>query len=178
MTRRRFLSTAAILAALALPGCAAPPPVVQTVYVPTPVQRDDYTSNVPGSRVSRVQLYRNGGSATLMVKVAIAGVCCFPFILDTGADDMSVPPEMFKAMVKGGHVGDADIIGESNYQTANGTVKGWRFRMPEIQVGEVSAKNVVGSITPGAPALLGQSFLRKFRSWEIDNAAGVLILRY
>jgi hypothetical protein len=44
-------------------------------------------------------------------------------------------------------------------------------------VGNREATNVTASIAPTKGALLlGQSFLRQFGSWSIDNRGGVLVL--
>ena len=44
-------------------------------------------------------------------------------------------------------------------------------------VGNKVLQNVTGSIAPvSGELLLGQSFLRRFRSWSIDSGRGVLVL--
>jgi clan AA aspartic protease (TIGR02281 family) len=171
MTRRRhrYRATLAVLAALALPACASPPPPAPPVTVaaaPQPTQQN----------LTRVPMVSSGG--TFSVDVAIAGVCCVPFILDTGASDVSVSPALFFAMRKGGHVTDADLIDVVKYQTASGhTIEGLRFRMPPMTVGGITVRNVIGSVSNGSDMLLlGQTFLRKFKFWAIDNANGVLVL--
>ena len=135
---------------------AAPAPPLQTSYI-------------------RVPLSAVGGTPHAMV--AIDGVCCFPFTVDSGAADVSVSIELFQAMAKGGHISREDMIDVQKYQTANGVVEGLRFRMPPITVGGHTVYDVVGSVSRGSNSLLlGQSFLRKFKFWAIDNNAGMLVL--
>ena len=51
--------------------------------------------------------------------------------------------------------------------------------IPNLQIGTLTVKNVVGSVTPGSNVLLlGQSFLRKFKSYAIDNQTHQLIVAY
>jgi hypothetical protein len=46
-----------------------------------------------------------------------------------------------------------------------------------MKVGDKVLENVTGSIAPvEGSLLLGQSFLRRFRSWSIDNTKHVLLL--
>jgi clan AA aspartic protease (TIGR02281 family) len=112
-----------------------------------------------------------------MVKVAIDGVCCASFIVDSGASDVSVSPVLFVAMEKGGHISDADMIDVVKYRTANGVTEGLRFRMPPMTVGGHTVYGVIGSVSVSSNSLLlGQSFLKKFRSWTIDNDSSELVL--
>ena len=69
----------------------------------------------------------------------------------------------------------------ANYSTANGVVQGLRFRMPPMTIAGVTVHNVIGSVSKndtGKTILLGQSFLRKFKAWQIDNTTGQLVLAY
>ena len=112
------------------------------------------------------------------VDVAINGICCAPFILDSGSSDVSVSPRLFKAMVDGGHVTKDMLIDVTTYQTANGMTPGVRFHMPPLTLGALTIYNVVGSVSPDSDLLLlGQSFLGHFRSWSIDNQTDELVLR-
>jgi predicted aspartyl protease len=45
-------------------------------------------------------------------------------------------------------------------------------------VGGVTIHDVLASIgDPGTPVLLGQSFLERLGSWQIDNQRSVLVMR-
>jgi len=82
-------------------------------------------------------------------------------------------------MIKDGVITKEHIIDIQKYQTANGVVPGIRFMIPNLQIGTLTVKNVVGSVTPGSNVLLlGQSFLRKFKSYAIDNQTHQLIVAY
>jgi clan AA aspartic protease (TIGR02281 family) len=162
------MKRAALYAALALGACSSPPPA-PAVTVAAPVEAASV----------RVPMLRSGADI-FTVQVAVAGTCCLPFLLDSGASDVSVSPALFAAMVEGGHVTSADLIDVDTYVTASGKVEGLRFRMPPLTVGGITLHGVAGSVTPGAPdgmLLLGQSFLRRFRAWSIDNETNELVLR-
>jgi predicted aspartyl protease len=52
-----------------------------------------------------------------------------------------------------------------------------RFMIKSLKVGNKTLENVVANIVSvNAQILLGQSFLRRFSSWSIDNEKHALIL--
>jgi hypothetical protein len=52
-----------------------------------------------------------------------------------------------------------------------------QFVIRSLKVGDRTLENVTGSIAPvQGSLLLGQSFLRRFKSWSIDNQREALIL--
>jgi clan AA aspartic protease (TIGR02281 family) len=84
-------------------------------------------------------------------------------------------------MLKDGVITEEDHLDVRKYRTANGVVEGLRFRMPPMTVAGVTVHDVVGSVTKndtGKTILLGQSFLQKFKAWQINNATRQLILAY
>jgi len=53
-----------------------------------------------------------------------------------------------------------------------------QFRIHSLTVGSWFVENVTGHVGPvKSPPLLGQSFLKRFSSWSIDNARGMLVLQ-
>jgi clan AA aspartic protease (TIGR02281 family) len=185
---------AGLLAAAALTACGEGPPKTgfRGAGLPPGCWRDaSGVANCPGTtaaaptaepteRLLHVPL-QLGASGTYRVDVAIAGTCCFKMVLDTGASDVSVPLNLWYAMLKGGHINEADHIDVTKYRTANGTVEGLRFKMPTMTIEGYAVDDVIGSVTKGDNSqmiLLGQSFLRKFKAWQINNATHELILTY
>ena len=167
MIRRLF----AVAGLLALPACAvAPPPSAPMVTVAAAPQP------APPPNFIRAPLY-GGSGGTPRVDVAIDGVCCFKFIVDSGASDVSVSVAIFKALINSGRITKADMIDVVKYQTAAGVSEGLRFRLPPLTVGGRTVYGVIGSVSPDSNMLLlGQSFLKKFRFWAIDNNTGTLVL--
>ncbi len=175
MIRRRLLSTAAVLAALALPACAVPPPPPAAAVAPAPPPVTVAETPPPKPNFIRVPMLGTGGVAT--VPVQIDEVCCINFVVDSGAADVSVSPAIFLAMWKSGRITRSDLIDVQRYQTANGVTEGIRFRFPSLTVGGITVHGVIGSVSKDSDMfLLGQSFLRKFRFWAIDNRTGELVL--
>lgn len=165
------LSALALMAVLA--SCAEAPPPVAMAPAPPPVTVA--ATPAPKPNFIRVPMSGSGGVAT--VPVGIVGVCCFHFVVDSGAADVSVSPAIFRALWKGGHITEDDLIDVQQYQTANGVSEGLRFRIPSLTVGGITVHNVLGSVSKDSDMLLlGQSFLRRFRFFAIDNRTGELVL--
>lgn len=203
------MKAAVILALLALSACDAPAPTQTAALVTTPGAGGHYREDAEKpdrgfqrilaanaelarqradaeqvatvqSNAIRVPLLSNAG--VHYVKLSIAGVCCFLFVIDSGSADVTVSPTLFKAMIKGGYVGKDELIDVQSYRTASGAIiEGVRFRMPPMTIEGLTVRNVTGSVSEGTEdtaMLLGQSFLQKFRYWAIDNRASQLVLGY
>lgn len=92
------------------------------------------------------------------------------FLVDTGASDVSVPGNM--AMELGLKRG-----GPVRYQTANGTVTGFRTHIDRLELGGLVLRNVPASINPAyedKDILLGMSVLKQL---EFTQRGDTLILR-
>jgi aspartyl protease family protein len=154
------------------------PEIVSQLQWPSSAAKVDGTqSNQTGKRIP---LRLSGNS--YIVPVLINGRIWLDFMIDTGASDVSITTDVATTLMRAGTITNEDIGGEQNYRTADGgTVKGTQFRIHSLQVGEgdnaVIAQNVGGSIGgPQGSLLLGQSFLRRFRSTTIDHVNSVLII--
>ena len=96
--------------------------------------------------------------------------------LDTGADDVCLSNETAAELVRLGALSGEYIGGFSRYRTANGST-GWsrNISIRKLKIGRSFAYNVKGSVGC-AQSLLGQTFLKRFGSYTIDNQRHVLIL--
>ncbi|HEV2303020.1 MAG TPA: GDSL-type esterase/lipase family protein [Stellaceae bacterium] len=123
-----------------------------------------------------IQLEDHGGTYT--VPVRINGAIVLPFVVDSGASDVVIPADVFLTLTRTGTVGPADLIGTGDYALADGSVKpSQRFALREMEVGGYKLHDVVAIVVSvqGEP-LLGQSFLSRLPSWEVDNQRHLLIL--
>jgi clan AA aspartic protease (TIGR02281 family) len=125
---------------------------------------------------SEIALHGAGGTYT--VPVSINGAITLDFTLDTGASDVSIPADVVHTLIRTGTIEQNDLLGSQTYVQADGsTAPKLTFRIRSLRVGDREVRNVTGSIAPEKGVLLlGQSFLRKFGSWSIDNRRGVLVL--
>jgi tetratricopeptide (TPR) repeat protein len=123
-----------------------------------------------------VPMVPEGG--TFVVPVRINDQITLKFVIDSGASDVSVPADVVMTLLRTGTIADSDFLGTQKYRMADGsTVPSQQFVIRSLKVGDRTLENVTGSIAPvEGSLLLGQSFLRHFRSWSIDNQREALIL--
>jgi aspartyl protease family protein len=96
------------------------------------------------------------------------------FLIDTGASDTVLSPADAQAL--GIDVGALDF--SKVYSTANGLGRGAPYTLDSLAVGPVAISSMPVSINGAemGSSLLGMTFLRRFRSFEIQGRR--LILRY
>jgi len=124
-----------------------------------------------------VLLHKENG--VLLVPVLINDKIPLDFVLDSGAADVSIPADVVLTLIRTGTLTEADFMGTNTYVLADGSkVPSQTFRIRSLKVGDQTLQNVVGSVASvNGSLLLGQSFLTRFKSWSIDNARQVLVLR-
>jgi clan AA aspartic protease (TIGR02281 family) len=117
-------------------------------------------------------------AGAFVVPVMLNGVITAKFIVDSGAADVSITEDMVSALMKSGTMTSADLLGTKTYMLADGTMlQGKIYRMASVRIGGTVLENVTVRIAPGdSSLLLGQSFLRRLKSWSLDNARQVMII--
>lgn len=128
-----------------------------------------FSQFISPSSAAEIQLKKEG--SLYAVPVRINGVITLDFVLDSGASEVSIPADVFLTLIRAGTIDYADILPGERFVLADGTViKGSRFNIRNLEIGECKAQNVPGLITPPTGSLLlGQSFLARFDSWTVDN---------
>jgi predicted aspartyl protease len=129
----------------------------------------------PGGR-PEIALHKNGGA--FAVPVSINDAITLDFTIDSGADDVSIPADVVMTLMRTGTINRSDFLGSRTYVLADGsTSPSTIFRIRSLRVGNREVTNVTASMAPTKGGLLlGQSFLRRFGSWSIDNRRSVLVL--
>jgi len=112
------------------------------------------------------------------VPVIINGAIKLNFILDSGASDVLIPGDVFLTLTRTDTVKPSDFLGSQIYSLADGSkLKGARFLIRELRVGNQVATDVVASVGPlTGDLLLGLSFLSRFGTVTLDNNRHVLLL--
>jgi hypothetical protein len=190
-TSRMPAKIIALILLLALGACAsAPPPMAQA-----PVAQAPAVQAASAPTLIRAPLVSARGVTSVIVGIGPQAIA-FPFVLDSGASDVSISPNTFRSMVKGNLVTREDMISVVKYRQADGSIReGITFRLPVLTIGGqvirrddgiyvmqggTEVRDVIGSVSEGTPddfMLLGQTFLRRFRFWAIDNNSNQLVLR-
>lgn len=143
---------------------------------PMETPRFNSDRNQVGFGEAAVSLHPEGGVFT--VPGTINGQITLDFIVDSGASDVSIPKDVVSTLIRTRTITDADFQGSETYRLADGsTVPSQTLVIRSLKVGTKVLENVAAHIAPNAgQLLLGQSFLKRFRSWSIDNDRTALIL--
>lgn len=105
------------------------------------------------------------------------GVLKINVILDSGAADVSIAPDVALTLIRTKTIKDSDWLPGGTYQFADGsTAKSMRFSLKSIQIGNKILENVECSIANSfsSPMLLGQSALKKLGKYTVDYEKGTL----
>jgi clan AA aspartic protease (TIGR02281 family) len=133
----------------------------------------------PRGAKGQVRVAMRFQSGVYVVPVMINGVLILDFMVDSGASDVSIPEDVLVTLLRAGTVSSADFRSERTYVLANGSREVTRtILLRSLQVGDKVVDAVLASITTTKGSLLlGQSFLKRFDSWSIDNNQHVLVLK-
>jgi hypothetical protein len=124
-----------------------------------------------------IRMEEDGG--VYVVPVRFNDTITLNAIVDSGAADVSIPADIVLTLMRTKTISQQDFLGQQTYVLADGSkVPSQQFRIRSLKVGDKTVENVVASIASvNATILLGQSFLRKFKAWSVDNEQHTLILR-
>ena len=142
---------------------------------------------VTGIKVARTPPSREGGAkevalehygGTFRIPVLINDVMLQHFVVDSGASHVTIPEDVAMSLLRAGTIDESDIGSEGTCVLADGSeARCDEIRIRKLKVGNHVVQNVDGRIVGvQGDLLLGQSFLRRFKSWSIDNNRQVLIL--
>lgn len=82
-------------------------------------------------------------------------------------------------LIRAGTIAQSDLLGTQTYVLADGSkVSSQTFRIRTLKLGGRELHNVTASVADvKGELLIGQSFLKRFKSWSIDNQRQMLLLR-
>ncbi len=94
------------------------------------------------------------------------------FMVDTGASDIVLSPKDAQRV----GIDPAALSYDRSYNTANGSGSGAKVTIGSLQVGSLSFTQLEGSVNKADMnmSLLGMSFLKRFRSFQIEDNMLVL----
>lgn len=123
-----------------------------------------------------VDMIEAGG--VLKVPVQLNGAVTLKFVVDSGASSVQIPRDVFLTLKRAETINEGDYLPGKTFVLADGSrVQSDRFILRSVKVGDITLTNVEASVGAlDAPLLLGQSFLKRFSDWKIDNKAAKLIL--
>ncbi len=134
------------------------------------------TTLIPLKNSSIDLKFKNG---VYYLPVNLNGVLNLEFVLDLGAADISLSPDVFLVLLKSGTIKETDFIGDQIYQFADGsTSRSSVINLEKVKIGDIELNNVRASISKNieSPLLLGQSAFKKLGTYRIDNINQKLIV--
>jgi len=123
-----------------------------------------------------IKMKKEGGVSLIPCKVNGLNL---NFIFDTGAGDVSISMTEASFMLKNDYLSTNDIIGNQNYQDANGKIsEGIKIILKEVEIAGLKLFNVEASIVKNlkAPLLLGQSAISKLGKIQLDLQSNTLTI--
>ena len=130
------------------------------------------------STIHRVALASSGG--VLEVPVTINGLVRGNFTLDSGASVVVLSKEIFVELINKDGIKKNEYLGTEKYTIADGSViEAPVFMIKKITVGDITVRDIKAAVSgTGGGLLLGQSFLRRFKKWHVDNETDELIIEF
>ena len=127
--------------------------------------------------VLEVSLQPSGG--TFMVPVTINNSILLDFTIDSGAADVSITADVMLTLMRTDTITKDDFIETKKYSLADGSVVNSDvYRIKSLRIGELEVHDVTVSVSKlEGSLLLGQSFLKRLKSWSIDNQRHFLIMK-
>ena len=118
-------------------------------------------------------------NGAFVIPVVLNNVLTKKFIVDSGAADVSIPADVASTLKESGTLTGADFLGSKKYMLADGSiVPSDIYRVASLKIGGLLIENVTVRIAAAnSDLLLGQSFLKRLKSWSMDNARQVMIFR-
>ncbi|MFD2573814.1 TIGR02281 family clan AA aspartic protease [Spirosoma soli] len=148
-------------------------PAEEVTRAQTPVAPKPTLKQI-GSGPTEVAMEKENG--VYKVPVTVNGLP-MRFILDTGASLISISATEAEFMYKQGAITEADVVGRSRFQDANGDISpGSVVRLKSVQIGDRVLQNVNANIVSSAkaPLLLGQSALSQFGKISVDYRRNIV----
>lgn len=142
----------------------------------TVLYRSSFEQNNSGDCKKPIQLYGDG-TDVYEVFTKLNNVLTIAFILDSGASEVSITPDVALTLMRTGTIKQEDWLEGRTYKFADGsTAKSDRFMLRNLQIGNYNIPNVSVSISNSieAPLLLGQNVLSRLGKISIDYKNSIL----
>lgn len=117
---------------------------------------------------------RGAHGGHFLVKASVNETVRIRFMIDTGATMVALSANDARRL----KLDTQRLKYTEHYQTANGVVRGAPVKLRELRIGDLVVKNVRATVMSGniGVSLLGNSFLRRLRSYEVRG--DVLVMRW
>lgn len=137
----------------------------------------NFKLNVINKNVNAIKFKKDGDLNK--IPISINDIINTDFIIDTGASNVSITPDLALLLIKSGTIKSEDWLNDKYYQFADGSsAKSKAFKIKKLKIGNKVLYDVDCSISNNlsAPLLLGQNVLNRFGKVTIDNENHILFL--
>ena len=139
----------------------------------------NYSEEIDVSLQNEIEVELSG-SGVFEVPVIINGVLKLFFIIDTGASETQISPDVFLTLYRSKTIDESDKLPGKEFVFADGSSAfSDRYMLRSVEIGGIEIKNVSVSISSSieAPILLGQNLLSRLGNFRIDYNNKKLIIR-
>lgn len=139
------------------------------------IMADHYTED---KKEERIKMTKSG--SVYKIPAEINDVLKVDFLLDTGASDVFISPEIALTLMRTGTLSDKDYLGSSVYSFANGKTESCKkYKLKKLKIGSKEIRDVECAVANDiiGDMLLGQSFLQKLGGFEIDYLTNEIIVK-
>lgn len=146
-----------------------------TPATPSPIAEPSKQPIQSKSTIEEVKYTKSGG--VYLIPVLINDVLQMKFVVDSGAADVNISPDVYLTLLKTGTIKKRDSLPGQHYRLADGSiVKSGRFIIRTLKIGNRVLKNVTCSISDSIDAdmLLGQSALEQLGNFTFHHETGTV----
>lgn len=132
-------------------------------------------NSVQSQNSTAVKLINHSG--VFAIPVMVNNVLTINFIVDSGAADVMISPDVASTLLKTGTILESDMLPDAIYTIADGSQStSKRFKIRSMKIGSKEISDVTCAVAneKNAPMLLGQSALQKMGSYKIDYDKGLI----
>jgi len=144
-------------------------------YDPVNVKTDE-----KGIKAESIEVRLVESNGTFKIPVTINGKLTLDFIMDTGASDVLISPDVFSTLVRTGTLKGQGRLSKKSYVLADGRKQELTsFIIRSMEFGGKTIENVEATVSNSMTGhmLLGQSALRKLGSYSIDYEKKLMLLQ-
>jgi len=146
-------------------------------YLPSAPAPQPYNPPQPSNVSQPVVVPMAQVDGTFTVPATIGGRTALTFILDTGASSVVIPADIAAELERDGMLTETGVTGTAVLANGHKFVSKGAI-LNSVTVGGVTINDVECEIAPkGSSLLLGQTWMRKFKSVAIDYASNSLNIR-
>jgi hypothetical protein len=132
--------------------------------------------DIVGGEDSCAVAFINFSAELMKMKLSIGGVTKY-FLFDTGATDIMISQELEQELLASGALKREKYLHTSEIIAAGDNIVPTQLAIIDnVVIGDYTVNNVIISIVPGDPIVIGMSLLAKFSNWKLNMENEQIVL--